>query len=91
MESKKAIEKAIDLWERVVQLNPTHLDAIFLLARTGALSSLFFFLVYFSWLARHFPARPHMCSFFSVGFLIFFFLGAFFGCGSVAKLCVCII
>ncbi len=43
MEAKKAIEKAIDLWERVVQLNPTHLDAIFLLARTGAVSSLFFF------------------------------------------------
>ena len=35
MDEKKAIDKAIDLWERVVQLNPTHLDALFLLARAG--------------------------------------------------------
>jgi len=33
IDEKRAIDKAIDLWERVVQLNPSHLDAIFLLAR----------------------------------------------------------
>lgn len=33
IDEKRAIDKAIDLWERVVQLNAVHLDAIFLLAR----------------------------------------------------------
>lgn len=28
-----AIDKAVELWERVVQLNPGHIDAVFLLAR----------------------------------------------------------
>lgn len=33
MDEKRAVDKAVDLWERVVQLNPGHIDATFLLAR----------------------------------------------------------